>query len=443
MFPSETAWQLTLMAAEILVVSGLLLGLIALRNVFGLAMLYLALGVLQHMQTLMAVAVYVEVAPGLMISPGSAVLFTATLFAVLVVYVEEGAFEVRRLLYGLIGANFALSLLMVLFGQHLESSGALNLYEMPPEFFDVNLRVFVVGTIVLFLDVFLIILLFDALGRWMPRSALLRVMLTMLIVVSFDSLLFTFGGFFGSPGFYDILVSNLVGKVASSLLYSIVVAAFLLRSRRRSAALDGTVAAGEVFGLLTYRQRFEHLREMADRDALTRCFNRGYFERHSVAFLDRRLGTGQSVVLALLDLDHFKSINDRYGHSVGDEVLRKVIDRIERQLRTDDLLCRYGGEEFVMLLPSSDPEHAEAVLERIRRLVEDSSVTEGWLPGGLPVTMTIGAMLIPPRAAGETVAKFLEQADRCLYEGKRRGRNRVIFRPVDEAVEESSAIQPV
>lgn len=430
------------MAAEILVISGLLLGLIAMRNVFGLAMLYLALGVLQHMQTLMAVAVYVEVAPGLMISPGSAVLFTATLFAVLVVYVEEGAFEVRRLLYALIGANFALSLLMMLFGQHLESSGALNLYEMPPEFFDVNLRVFVVGTIVLFLDVFLIILLFDALGRWMPRSALLRVMLTMLIVVSFDSVLFTVGSFYGSPDFGDILVSNLVGKVASSLLYSVVVAAFLMRSRRRTAALDGSVAAGEVFGLLTYRQRFEHLREMADRDALTGCFNRGYFERQSAAFLDRTLGAGQSMVLALLDLDHFKSINDRYGHTVGDEVLRKVIARIGRQLRTDDLLCRYGGEEFVMLLPSTDPDHAESVLERIRHLVEDSSAAECWLPGGLPVTMTIGAVLIPPQAAGGTVATFLEHADRCLYEGKSGGRNRVVFRTVDEAAEESSAIQP-
>ena len=167
----------------------------------------------------------------------------------------------------------------------------------------------------------------------------------------------------------------------------------------------------------------ERQRREAQLDSLTGCCNRRSFEElfHKEAERSRRLGRGIAVLF--VDLDHFKSINDRYGHGVGDVVLQQAARRIEKALRESDLLFRWGGEEFVALLPHTGPSEVAGVAERVRAALAERSL----LPVGneeLAVTASIGGA-----AAAElptAPADLLRRADQALYEAKRAGRNRVV-----------------
>ncbi len=132
--------QIALLAIEASLVSGLLLALFHKRSAWGLSPLYIALGVFQHMQVVLAMGVYVDIG-GLVVSPGSVVLFTASLFAVLLVYVEKDASEARKLIYGLLLANAVLSGLSLLAALHLKSPATRNVFNLPQEFFVQDMRV--------------------------------------------------------------------------------------------------------------------------------------------------------------------------------------------------------------------------------------------------------------------------------------------------------------
>jgi diguanylate cyclase (GGDEF)-like protein len=165
------------------------------------------------------------------------------------------------------------------------------------------------------------------------------------------------------------------------------------------------------------------LREVSIRDALTGLFNRRHAEErlsHEFACRHRRPIASFSVLL--LDLDHFKQVNDSYGHPAGDAVLKAVAERASRCLRPDDVLGRFGGEEFIVVLPGTELVDAAAIGERIRRAIEAEPVRHDGLY--IVVTASIGAAQV--REDATTANEVVRDADRALYEAKAAGRNRLV-----------------
>ena len=166
--------------------------------------------------------------------------------------------------------------------------------------------------------------------------------------------------------------------------------------------------------------------DSAVRDAMTDTFNKRYFrESLSTDFAyHTRHGTPLSVMM--LDIDHFKKINDTHGHTAGDHVLKEVAKTIGRMLRAEDILCRYGGEEFAVIFRGTDLDTAGAVGERIRQAVADGEYTyEGTR---IPVTLSIGVATLAGSNT-RTADLLVKAADEALYDAKRGGRNRTVRAP--------------
>jgi diguanylate cyclase (GGDEF)-like protein len=159
-------------------------------------------------------------------------------------------------------------------------------------------------------------------------------------------------------------------------------------------------------------QQHDKLRESAIHDALTGLYNRHALD--TLARIDQQYG------VLMIDIDHFKSVNDRFGHASGDEVLRRVSTSIVGDVRPQDVTIRYGGEEIIVLLASSDRSHTAAVAERIRARV--GALQFPSLPDLHTVTISIGAAI---HHRGQPVDEAIADADRCLYRAKNDGRNRV------------------
>ncbi|HAH09816.1 MAG TPA: PleD family two-component system response regulator [Alphaproteobacteria bacterium] len=164
--------------------------------------------------------------------------------------------------------------------------------------------------------------------------------------------------------------------------------------------------------------------EMAITDQLTGLFNRRYMSRHLNTLISSAAQSGKPVSFLILDIDYFKQVNDTYGHDVGDEVLREFASRISANVRGIDLACRYGGEEFVVVMPDTDLTFAYMVAERLRQSVADIPFPIAVSPGKLPVTISIGVTAID--GPGDTADAMLRRADQALYRAKRDGRNRVV-----------------
>jgi diguanylate cyclase (GGDEF)-like protein len=163
----------------------------------------------------------------------------------------------------------------------------------------------------------------------------------------------------------------------------------------------------------------EQLRELATRDPLTECINRRYFLEIAAKEVERADRYGNRLSIAMLDADHFKDINDQYGHATGDRVLRAIADRCRSALRKTDVFGRFGGEEFVVLFVETALAEAERVAERLlSKVAEPVSDIAG-------VRVTISAGVVE-RRAGETLDAVLKLADEALYQAKREGRNRVV-----------------
>jgi two-component system cell cycle response regulator len=164
--------------------------------------------------------------------------------------------------------------------------------------------------------------------------------------------------------------------------------------------------------------------EMAITDALTGLFNRRYMESHLSTLVEQAASRGKPLTCMVIDIDYFKSINDTYGHDAGDDVLRDFALRIKRSIRGIDLACRYGGEEFVLVMPETDMAVAAMVAERLRRRIaaEAFAIQQG--SKLVPVTISIG--LAGLRDKDDTAAAVLKRADQALYRAKRDGRNRVV-----------------
>lgn len=176
------------------------------------------------------------------------------------------------------------------------------------------------------------------------------------------------------------------------------------------------------FGALMLANEFitSELRHLAEMDPLTNVFNRRAF----LTLLDKAISaaqrTGTAVPVLVMDLDHFKNINDTWGHRAGDDVLRHFVMLAHRCLRKEDVMGRLGGEEFAIFLPNASTAGALAVAERLRALVEAQPVATG--PQSIPLTVSVGVTLC---AHGDAAGAALQRADEAMYLAKERGRNRV------------------
>jgi two-component system, cell cycle response regulator len=164
--------------------------------------------------------------------------------------------------------------------------------------------------------------------------------------------------------------------------------------------------------------------EMALTDALTGLFNRRYMESHLSTLIEQALARGKPLSALVLDIDYFKSINDSHGHDAGDDVLRDFAMRIRRSIRGIDLACRFGGEEFVVIMPETDMAVATMVAERLRRRIAADPFTIQQGTRNIPVTISIGIAALSGR--DDDAARLLKRADQALYRAKRDGRNRVV-----------------
>ncbi len=197
-----------------------------------------------------------------------------------------------------------------------------------------------------------------------------------------------------------------------------------------------TLAAIAIAGL-NLRMKLEH---QSIRDGLTGLFNRHFME----IALDREMRRAERqqkpLAVLMLDVDHFKQFNDTYGHEAGDTVLREVAETLRLTVRTEDIVCRYGGEEFVVILPEVNGQEAVERADRIRQMVGEvrlrfraQSLRE--------ITISAGVAVYPDNA--DTLEQLLRLADRALYAAKHQGRNRVVLTPTQRVTDvEASAALP-
>jgi len=173
------------------------------------------------------------------------------------------------------------------------------------------------------------------------------------------------------------------------------------------------------------RSSYEISLSMALTDSLTGLYNRRYLEVHLGKLIENNARSKKALAVIMLDIDHFKAVNDTHGHGVGDEVLKVFSDRLKESVRSFDLVVRMGGEEFVVILPDVSPERAYMVAERLRKSICDNPVPCSVEGGTLDITTSIGGAII--NNGGHDIRAILERADKALYEAKESGRNCSIF----------------
>ena len=172
------------------------------------------------------------------------------------------------------------------------------------------------------------------------------------------------------------------------------------------------------------RANYRRSLSLAVTDGLTELYNRRYLATHLDAQVNQARRKSKPLAALMIDIDHFKTVNDTYGHACGDEVLRETARRISANVRSFDTVARYGGEEFVVVMPDTDPESAAAVAERLRQTISATPVKVVEPAAIVPVTASIGIGTAEP-GANVAAAALLERADEALYAAKNGGRNQV------------------
>lgn len=163
------------------------------------------------------------------------------------------------------------------------------------------------------------------------------------------------------------------------------------------------------------------LENLSMRDSLTSLYNRRGLEKVARHLFENKQSNKHSTTVLMCDIDHFKSINDNFGHHVGDIVIQDVATLLKQHLRSSDIICRYGGEEFVVLLPNTDTNHAKDLAERVRVLIHNHRVKD--YPSIIP-SISIG---VAKCTNSQTVNHLIGKADTALYQAKESGRNCIVY----------------
>jgi diguanylate cyclase (GGDEF)-like protein len=188
---------------------------------------------------------------------------------------------------------------------------------------------------------------------------------------------------------------------------------------------DGKDDCPAMLELQALRARLKKLEQDAHRDELTNLYNRRHFNYSIKQELERTRRTGQPTSLIFIDIDHFKQVNDQYGHPIGDLAIQHVANAVLHSLRRLDIACRYGGEEYAIILPSTALNTAIAVAGRLRQLIVDVPLI---LPGGrqLGLTASLGVSTALQDCKDLSTRALVVQADKALYQAKNKGRNCVV-----------------
>jgi diguanylate cyclase (GGDEF)-like protein len=408
--------QVWLMAAEIVGISVIMLGCFRARTILGFVPVYTVLGVVFYTCNFLAAGVYVRVNSNLVVSPGTVAFFPAILFVVLLVYITEDALEARKLIYGLLVTNVFTVLVSPLTALHLTLPGALNSYHLAPDLFALNPRISTVSVIALFVDTILIVILYELISR-ITSALFLRIYVSVSITLALDTLMFITGAYAESPQYRTILASAMLGKLLAAIPYALLFAVYLRYLDAADTSAPRAQGVGAVFRTLTWRQKYELLQAASAHDPLTGIYNRGFFNeilRTQIATASR---TNTSLSLLMADIDLFKQINDTKGHQEGDRVLAAVAAALGSCFRASDYVCRYGGEEFAIVLPHTERDNARLLAEKARRRIADLML-------GPKVTVTVGVATYPVDAG--SADELVRVVDERLYEGKNSGRNRVV-----------------
>ncbi len=394
------------------------------RSVLGLGAFFCALGVMHFLETYLAAVFFIELPIGL-ISPGSAVLFSGKLAIILMFYIREDAETVRQPIYGLLIGNF----LMVALVAMLRLSGppaSLPGYNPDLALIDQMGVLMIWGTTLLFVDAIALILIYERLRGLLARSVVVRAFVSLAVILTFDQLAFFVGLHLVTGTPWSALVGGWIAKMGAAVVYAVCVGIYLGVFERQTGDTRPEPLS-DIFHKLTYRHKYEVLLGATSRDALTGALTRERFSAIGPAMLAGAIDHGRPCSLLMIDADHFKAINDRHGHIAGDAVLRRIVETIRGQIRIDDRIFRYGGEEFVVLAPDMGAAAGRAAAERIRRAVAD-----GLADAGEPApTISIGVATAPLEGTG--LEALLRLADSRLYEAKRLGRNRVVAGPLEAA----------
>jgi len=266
-------------------------------------------------------------------------------------------------------------------------------------------------------------LLYEKLRAATGRRLLLRLFVTGALILSFDQGAFYCGLHYLTGAPLSVLFGGWAAKMAAVAIYAVLGAVYLRYvelARRRDKTAP---RVRDVFDLLTYRERYEELMARSGRDALTGALDRGRLEREGRNRVAAAAFSGRPLSLLILDIDHFKSFNDRFGHTAGDVVLLRIARIVMRTVGVEDAVFRFGGEEFVVIVPDLSRAAAHTLGERIRRDVASHMDADAGTP---LVTVSIGLATCAEDASDYD--GLFECADRRLYLAKSAGRNRVVGR---------------
>jgi diguanylate cyclase (GGDEF)-like protein len=415
---TPTGANALLLVADALIYFAVLAALFRARQRIGIGAFFCALGVMHFLETYLASILYVALPFGIVASPGSAVLFTGKLMLLLLVYIREDAVVVRPPIYGLLIGNLLLFALAALMRQHgVAALAADRLADFG--FLDEMGALMIWGTLILFADCIMMILIYERARAWLGDRVLLRLALTGALVLSFDQAAFYAGLRFLTGAPLSVLFGGWAAKMVAVAIYSGLGTVYLRwveLPRRRKKRTPRIV---DVFDLLTYRERYEDLVARSGRDALTGALDRGRLEFRGRKSVEEAALAGRPVSLFIVDIDHFKSFNDRFGHAAGDVVLLRIARIVMATVGSDNSVFRYGGEEFVVIADNLARAPALALGERIRRDIASHMDADGPL-----VTVSIGLATCADDASDYD--DLFECADRRLYLAKSAGRNCVI-----------------
>jgi diguanylate cyclase (GGDEF)-like protein len=361
---------------------GLCVGAMALRRSQGLAPLMLVVGMLEGVKYHVAAWLWIDMPGGGAVTAGSLVSYINLLAVMLVVHLSAGLAAARVMAWGVIALGLMLGLLHGLY---------LVLAEQP----GVGLRVL------------------TQVDHWASGLRIQSVG-NALLLLAFgpDSL--------SAPS----LIANALGKGGMALFFALLAWGVLRESGGAGLPMRVQGRVRALLGAYTFRRnRLEALERELQTDPLTGVFNRRFLDATvpDILRLDQRRGDPSG--LLLLDIDRFKALNDEHGHLVGDEALRHVAQLLQQTLRQHDCVIRYGGEEFLLLLPGAGAPAARALAEQVLAQLAGQPLP---LPDGRTLTLgaTIGVAVSP--ADGRTWQALLARADERMYAGKRSGRGRVV-----------------
>ena len=416
--------QLALLGAEALVMALVVFGLFRNRALAGRSPLYVVLGGFLYLAV--SWTQRVEVAPGWTLQPATTLVFGATLATVLLIYITHDARAARKLVGSLVLGNAGLTLLALVVAQHVRiPGGALPLgLATAPLLRDGGLAIGrALGLYALLIGLILAYEFVSRLTPWLFARAVVAIAAVGTVATAGVTLL----AHWGRPDVLRIMTADIAGSLAAAAIYASMLWAYLRWVEPVAGTSTGTGDVSDVLQELTYRQLYEQARSRLTRDALTGVHNRGYFDEAFARAVAQATRYGEHLSIIIADADHFKAINDRHSHLTGDKVLKVFAGTLVECARASDVVCRYGGDEFVAILPNADLGSARAFAQRFRQRLTTRPFAADAALDTIVITATVGIASLRDDGAIDAPEDLLRLADNRLYVGKRAGRDRIVW----------------